>query len=282
MINKSIVLNGLARGGTNIVWNLIQSHPEVAAPTHEVNQMTGGYGRLRFIDQAFRKMADSATLATLGEYYFESKFKLNVSNPSGRNNVIGTRPGELYTRAQLESSVVCFKGVCSPKFWSLDDNDLIQRISHETIFVSLIRDGFSVCEGWIRRGTDPQQAARLYNRFCHDILALDKSGVRHKIIRFEDVLEDPFTVAKELHQFCELSDVPLTNIRLKVKKVLAHDGTHSVGYGKEDEHYWFDQTTIKEIIRPNVNATQNRALSEDVRATIVAEAGEGLAAFSYL
>ncbi|WP_420458065.1 hypothetical protein [Neolewinella sp.] len=261
---------------------MIQSHPDVVAPTHEVNQMTGGYGRLRFIDQAFRALADRPKLATVGEYYFESKFKWNVSKPGGVNNGIGKAPGRPYTRTELEAGVVCFKGVCSPKFWSLTDNDLIERISRETVFVSLIRDGFSVCEGWIRRGTPPRQAARLYNEFCRDILQLDWAGKKHKIVRFEDVLADPFGQAEQLHDFCELRPLPLDHVRLKVKKVMTKDGGHSVSYGRQNEHYWFDRDTITEIIQPNVNAAQRSALSEEVHRIIVEEAGEGLAQFGYL
>lgn len=29
---KTIVINALARGGSNILWNMLQSHPQVCSP----------------------------------------------------------------------------------------------------------------------------------------------------------------------------------------------------------------------------------------------------------
>ena len=37
--DTAIFLTGFARGGTNIAWNLVQSHPDVTTPIDEIGQL---------------------------------------------------------------------------------------------------------------------------------------------------------------------------------------------------------------------------------------------------
>ncbi|MFW5987138.1 MAG: hypothetical protein ACOCPU_02870 [Methanohalophilus sp.] len=37
--HKVIIVNGMQRGGTNIVWNLLQSHPDVVSPIKETGEL---------------------------------------------------------------------------------------------------------------------------------------------------------------------------------------------------------------------------------------------------
>jgi hypothetical protein len=49
MLNeKVIVINGISRGGTNILWNMVQSHPVVCGAMYETDQLFAPWTKDRF------------------------------------------------------------------------------------------------------------------------------------------------------------------------------------------------------------------------------------------
>lgn len=274
-INKLIVLNGLERGGTSITWNLLQSHPNIISPMHEINQIQ----KYKQENKTQYKLNLLAVRGHLNILLIKSKLKTLFVKSKDTNGK--------YVNNSLVSNdhiypALCIKGVCSPYVWDLNSNNSPFTGFEENYSISLVRDGFSICESWMRRGISPQQAGYLYAKFCDQILDLTKKDRNSLIIRFEDVLEDPFRVAEQLFTFVSEEPVSLNKLRFKVKKTLSENGSYRARFGKENTKYWVDRNNVFDLIDKKVDTNQQSHLSRADKEAFQREAFDALQYFGYL
>ena len=104
----------------------------------------------------------------------------------------------------------------------------------------------------------------------------------YKIIKFEDILKDPFQTATELYEFAKLKPTSVEKLRFKSKKILMKDGNHKVKFGKVDAKYWFDSKGIIDLINPNINEIQIQNLSNLDKKIFERETKSILEYFNYL
>lgn len=256
---KIIVVNGFSRGGTNIVWNIFQSHPKVCSPRHETGQI--------LFDQVFRwaprlarhALTSSRILSTplvhcLGYVVDMIFFHRKLAGNRAKHG------GTLCRRDRVKHSVLCLKSVD----WDIDLTELFDTLYEQAFFVGLIRNGFALCNGWIRRGRTAGQAGKAYSNIGQKMIDYQLKYSRYKLIRFEDVLNDPFGMASTLFEFAELEPTRLEKLRLKSKRVLRDNGNHEVPFGVEDRHYWFDSKQIDLILDRSVNDNQAKFLTDRI------------------
>lgn len=271
MLNsKVIVLSGFSRGGTNIAWNLLQSHPQVCSPVYE----TGELFRRSWLLRLCRLLAARSRKCQLGidDQLFKEKL-MTLEHPDNRY----IRDGELYTHEQVANAALNLKSVNNDIFIT----SLLLKVYPGLYFVALARNGYALCEGHIRRGGTAAEAGRLYSRISEEMQRYADTIPRFRMIRFEDILEKPFEVAEELFKFVDVQPYQLDKLRFKSKRVINKQGEHSVAYGCEDRKYWFDRNNIGQIISPDVNNAQMSRLSDKIVQEFTREAGPALEFFGY-
>jgi hypothetical protein len=271
MKSKIIVMAGLSRGGTNILWNLMQSHPEVCSPIYETNVIldkgmlgfaTYRRGRPKLKKVFYNKLAGQVIASPfvrpfIGTKVSQALFDLKMKNFDHINN--GTKFENVpYTKAEVEESILCMKGVDEDIYWS----DLFRSLYQESHFVGIIRNGYSWCNGWLRRGRSAEETGKAYQRFGSYMIEYVKSHPNSKVFRFEDVFQDPFKMAGDLYEFTDLSQVHLEKLRLKSKRVVSSEGAHDVRFGSLNEKYWFDHHSVQEILDPTIDQRQSALLSD--------------------
>ena len=209
---KAIVINGYSRGGTNLLWNILQSHPQVCSPIYETGEL--------FFDHIYpfnlleaskaKKIASSPITAKIGKRYLRKQFDLmklkNLTNENNNTKCDGVK----YSRREIEESIICFKGVDS----DVELNGLLESIYADVAHIVLVRNGYAVCNGWKRRGVNPREAGRKYRNFYSKMSASNRRTKIFILIKFEDILEDPFHVANGLFSDLELDPVTLPKLRL--------------------------------------------------------------------
>ena len=271
---KLIVINGFQRGGTNIVYNIFQSHPQVCSANDlETGQILSqnyripsrkilGYFikrlKLSLYDLLNKKfILNSFMVSIFGivvDYIFY-KYKLkNFYNKYNRFKYENI----LYSMNEIKGSVLCLKSV---------NNDIrltrfLSKIYDDIYFIGLVRNGYALCESWIRRGKDAKICGFRYRKFCKMMISDSKEIKNYKIVKFEDVIKNPFNMATNLYAFTHLKPVNLDKLRFKSKKVLTGNGNHKVKFGRLDEKYWFDRESLKNLIDPKINEIQTQKLSE--------------------
>lgn len=185
---------------------------------------------------------------------------------------------ELYTHESLGSTTLCLKSLGA-------DVELAHFLQHAfptCTFIGLVRDGYAFCNGAIRRGSSAEDAGRIYSRTMSAILRQREHFDRCCIVRFEELLKDPFGTARELYEFCDLDQRRVTKLRLKSKRVLTANGGHEARFGTEGTHYWFGPTQIHEALDSNVDARQAACLSNRERDDFQRVASRELERLHYL
>jgi hypothetical protein len=274
--HELFLVSGFSRGGTNVLWNLICSHPGVLSTGIELNEIFGP-SRTN-IPLQWKLLIECFAIPGKGVPKYVAEY--------GRNRILETAErhategwgrwktsGEVYSSSDIARMPVCTKSVNS---WARDRlfgilkrnialkyNRLLLRAFGTVKTLYLIRDSEAVCNGWMRRGCKPYEAGKWY-RYIVETMLSDYATRPADIlfVRFQDVLCDPRSTARQAHSFLGLQDLELSSFYLKSKKVLGKDGSHEVIKGAEGEMKWIPSAEIEEFLDPDVDATQRRMLNE--------------------
>ena len=293
---KVIVINGFQRGGTNILYNIFQSHPSVCSPnnleTGEIisqNYRLYEYPKTRLIKYFIKRLKlkfysllnkrlilTSFIAPIIGNFYDRIFFKYKKKNYTNSFNRYKYE-NEPYSKKGVKDSVLCLKSVHN----DIRLTNFLSKVYKNIFFVGLVRNGYALCEGWIRRGKNANYSGLRYRKFCEMMMKDSKKFKNYKIIKFEDVIKNPFEMASKLYKFAELTPISLEKLRFQVKKILTQDG-HKIKFGKERAKYWFDRETINDLFDPNINKIQIQNLSAEDRKIFEKNTISILKYFNYL
>ena len=270
MSNSTIFLSGYARGGTNIVWNLLQSHPDITTPIDEIGQLRRRSLKLRLAlagakrSLFFRHMVDRKL----------KSYQLNtLVDPDNQFKAAGAR----YTENEVASSRLCLKGVTDDVLLA----DSLLAVYPSLYFIALVRNGYALADGYLRGGKTIEEAADIYGRVYSQIKRCEKQIPNFMMIKFEDVLEDPFCVSQKLFEFVGAEPTKLDHLRLKSKRVIQNTGEVAPAFGERGRKYWFDRDSISQILDPSITSTQISRLSDGMKQEFAARASAAMEYYGY-
>lgn len=271
----AIVLNGFAFGGTNIAWNILQSHPGVCSSFYELGETLAHLwppDRLQvplLVRLLRRNLVPTAISGPLVRRRLHRQKMRNYQHPLN-----GLKYEDIpYTQAEVIASVLCLKTINKDIYL----NGLLGRVYPEARFVGLMRDGYALCEGWMRRGWRAHKVGQVYREVGEIMLG----AADYLIVKFEDMVARPFAVAEQMYAFCGLEPTTLDKLRLKSKRVLSAEGAYSPRFGSANHKYWFDRTTITDLLVRTQSALQAQRLSAADRRAFEREARPILEFFGY-
>lgn len=251
---KVIVIYGYARGGSNIAWNLLQSHPDICSPVHETGKLFRKSFLLRFCHELPFPFFGMKNIVDRELYKFK---QANLEHPDNKYITEGVK----YTKEQISKTALCLKSVNHQIVYT----ETLLKAYPELYFIGLARNGYALADGYIRRGKTVEEAGKLYYRISEGMKKISDKTKNFMIIKFEDIIEDPFNLSKKLFDFTKVQPINLEKLRFKSKKVISTDGDHQVKFGNEHRKYWFDHDTIHQILDPNINEKQiDRLTQEDI------------------
>lgn len=285
-VNRQIVLvSGFARGGTNIVWNLICSHPGILTTGYELNEI---YGPRRTKLPLIWKFAIEAfavpelTPPPIVRKYMSSRIVEFAQQCKGNDWGLWKSKDEKYDEYELRYLPICTKSVSSwprdglysllKRNFSLKYNKALRNIFPDLRIVYVVRDPEAMCNGWMRRGCSPMLAGRWYRIIAKRMLEeLREHRESIVLVNFSDVVNKPLLVAEYLHAFCGLEPHSLKEYRLKSKRVLNDDGSHLPIQGNVDDMNWILSGDVSAFLNPKVDSTQKAMLSEEERSQFFSE-----------
>lgn len=282
MNNEQVILvNGMQRGGTNVVWNLLQSHPRVVSPVLETGQIIypawmarGGPGRrMKSVARRLIRNGFPPYLRHIDrKLYYWKMATLQDPHNKYRNE------GEIYTKEELQRTILATKLVGK----DIEVTPSLVNFFRESWVVSVIRNGLAVCEGWVRRGIPVEDAAVAYNEAINEILAQDRTLDRHMLVKFEDCLKDPFGELERLCMFTGIDPAAVDKIRIKNKKTITSNGSHGLKPGTtEGGKVWVGRESIRDYLDPAVTDRQIGRLSDADRDAVIRLAGETMVRAGY-
>lgn len=255
--SKVIVINGIQRGGTNVIWNILQSHPQVCSPLRETGRILH---ESRPADLLWRYILNylpgnlmSKILGNWADKQFYNYKMKAIFHDEDRYKYEDT----VYVETEVQQSVLCIKSVNEDIMLT----DFFSEMYSDCYFVGVVRNGYALCDSWIRRGRSVKEAAYYYSFYVDKMINDSQKYKNYKLLKLEDALSNTFGTASEIYSFAHLNPVRLDKIRLKSKKVFNHAGIHEARFGKEEKKYWFSEKNIAHILDPQISQIQADNLS---------------------
>ena len=313
LLNKQpIFIVGFTRGGTNILLNLLRSHPDVCSPRGETQEVFKGKGHpLRAVIPRRQNTGESIGTVMLKRFRylpilkaerrdvfdvncwthrkpFKKQTQLKVDRilydeklrATGKNQNFYKTEGIPYTLEEIAKARLLCKNINGLIFLSQE----FHRMYPDATFIALIRNGLAVCEGHIRRGqATAEQIARRYQAGCDQILHDAENLANYKIIRYEDLISRPQETLTEVFSFARLDIKKLKKVRLEATKIIGANGTHNVFKNKPyKEIIWYDLDKIGNHFVSDTNENQIKQLNPEDKKIILYHAGATLKTFGYL
>jgi len=197
--------------------------------------------------------------------------------------------GVPYTREEIRQARLLCKNINGLIFLS----GQLAKIYPDATFLTIVRDGYAVCEGHIRRGMDPGFIARNYERACQQIILDAAILPGYHIIKYEDIMAHPQAALRNIYELAGLDESLVKKIRLQHKPVMEASGTHRPtaadstpspqdALPSHKQLHWYDREEFGQFFRTDINENQKKRLSAENRALIERECRSSLRQFGYL
>lgn len=270
----NIVIMGLQRCGTNILYNVLASHPHVTLLGRETGEILDELKIRKWVHSRWNQMGIiHRWTAWRFERYCASLQRSKIAD----EEFCMKSSAEKYSAEELAKTIICHKSLER----DMRLHEWMTQIWPNTRFICIVRNGLAYCESSVRRGASVRHAAKMYKKHVGYMVDFIARNDNTQLIRFEDLVSDPFAVADRLYSWLGLLPATLPELRLKSKRVRSGESQYATLYGKENRHYWFDRTAIQEALEPSVNASQIRGLSETEKQQFVEIAQAELSACGY-
>lgn len=296
MLNKSpVFVNGFQRGGTNILMNLIASHPDICMLGGETQVVF--YGRRReALKRWIPRVISLPILVTTRQhifwpYRFERRkmvpryimpyidFLLYTSKMFAPRNKV--RDGDTRnTLKDIHHSRLLCKNVNGVTLATPIFNEMYP----DATFIGLVRNGLALCEGFVRRGWSAERTGRMYQIVCQQMLEDASKLKRYKLIHFEDMIQKPVETLRDIYEFSGLAIEQVSKFRLQSKQVMSKDGKRGYVFGgKQDrETYWFKLESLENHLSKDVNENQIARLAPSDKETFLHYARSSMEQLGYI
>jgi hypothetical protein len=267
--NRSpIILNCFSRGGSNLLWNILLSHPGVCSPMQETLEIFRLDWRdprreglsaawltrqWRFFDQwhlETRLPISSRAQAFVDQTLFNWKLK-TLEDPEMRYKA----EDEIYSLEEVSSARLVLKNNNGTIFLS----EQFVEMYPDAVFFGLVRDPVPLYESHRRNRTpvsrSPGAFADFYRRMVQKMRCDAERWSFYHLLRFEDVVCEPVKAMRDIYACTSLDRTAVPKVRFKAKPHMQADGSHAT-HLQAGRHYWFSYDEIPQIIEPSVNRYQ--------------------------
>lgn len=298
MLNKNpIFLVGFARGGSNIVLNLLRSHPNVCSPRGETQEVFKGKGRESYLTRLGKRisylpvmMAERHDVFSIDRWYEIPPFKKfsqkRIDSILYHDKVKATEPGQNFYKAQnipySKEEIYASRILCKNLNGLIFLTPQFASMYPDACFIALVRNGYAVIEGHLRRGLPLESFAENYLQGCRQIIKDSQRFDNYNVFRYEDFIDHPQESLQRLFTITDLSLDEIEKIRLQTKRVIQTDGSHHLSQSSEEkELLWYDTDKYFNHFIKGANENQIRRLTENQRRVIGEICGEVLEYFNY-
>lgn len=291
MLNKApIFINSFSRGGSNILWNVLLSHPDACSPILETLEIFkigragrwAGYravwhtGQMRFFDQRYlrpRRSISPAAAEYIDSVLHEWKLKTAADTDMRYKN-----EHERYTLDEVRAARLVAKNNNGLTF--LSDNLL--AMYPDATFFALVRNPLALYESYKRRRfvRSLDEFVTFYRRISEKMLADAQQHVNYHIVRFEDVVSDPVGTVQDLYRLAQLDPGKVQKLRFKAKEHYQPNGTRGTAY-EANRHYWFAFDEVAGFLEADIDQQHISRIGEEEKARILESMADVGSALGY-
>lgn len=240
---RAFILNCFGRGGSNIVWNMIASSPDVLISSQEWHQgVFGKHIRLRKTVRALAHFIDMNRLPGFASFVARQTAK--------------TIPPEAWAE-KPDATAVTLKVMG----YHIVFASVIEAGFEECRHVLLTRHPLPMCESLIRSGETEARAAAIYNDIAMNMISMAQREST-AMMRFEELIADPAEFYRRLAAVLDLTPPREGRLRFMQKKFGAARTTSDHG-GREVVRLAPEE--LRERIDANVNRDAVARLTQEQR-----------------
>jgi hypothetical protein len=296
MLNKApIFVNGFKYGGTNLIMNLLASHPDVCWLSGETQFVFNG--RRHRLDRWLRRLFYLPIRISPGDHLLHRTKDIDAQRRVPRFMMpyvdlffFADKMTTQNNRFKQENVRYVLKELKNCRFLAKNVNglvlasDIFSEMYPDATFIALVRNGLALCEGFMRRGWSAQEVGRMYETVCQKMLHDSRAMPNYRIVRFEEMVSDPVGFMKKIYSFAGLDADRVEKVRLQAKRSMNKDGTRNYTFGgsKDRETHWFSIEELGSNVRNDVNANQIARLNAADRETFLKQAGNSMEILGYL
>ena len=295
-----IIINGFSRGGTTILSNILASHPDVCylGETHHIFK---GHRHTDSKLEILRKslIRDLPWIIRQREDVFSPRL-IRARRPLGDSGLAQFRDLLLTERQNAARYAMYSKYKSEGQVYSADEivktrlmsknvdgmiftTDILAAAFPEATFVGLLRNGFALCEGHLRRGRSAAESGWRYRTLIERMQWDAERLPRYFFVRFEDLMANPVQLARDLYQMVGLDPTVVERIRMQRRRVMDSSGNHRLqDGGQEWSVEWLTWDDLPKYCQGDVNRNQIARLSEPDRESFLQEAAATMQRLGYL
>ena len=292
-------MNGFARGGTNLLVNLLISHPGVcisSGETHKVfkpgTRFDKGWLRIKkrlFYDYPIRILAGQDIFNAHGyetrkkvpdylknyidKIFYHGRFIANIESHN-----LYQYEGVKYTREQLAECRLLSKGLDGITFTA----ELLNEMYPDATFFALVRNGLAICEGRTRRGYPVEKMGHNFNAVVDKMFSNREKLPNYHIVRYEDMVSNPQQFMTNLYQIAGIDFSDIKKVRLESKAVMDKEGKHKLMKGHDRQVFWYEFDKLHEHIRSDINENQIKQLDQKTKDIFLSIAGDNMKKLGYI
>lgn len=298
MLNKSpLFVHAYHRGGSNMIMNLLLSHPDICLSNGETHKVFKGTEWDPLIRKIKKKLLYDAPINLLSQQnlFFPRNYKprKQVSDPL-KNHIdrilykgrfiamIDThnrfKSEELeYTKEELAKCRLLTKGLDGLVFTV----DMFDQMYPDAVFFGFVRNGLAVCEGFVRRGMKAEEIAHMYKKVARKIIDSTAKMENYHMFFYEDMVKDPLEFMRKVYLVAELDIKQVPKIRLQSKGVMQADGKRIHLKGKDRQVFWHDKNGLRDFIKTDINENQIKQLKAQDKNKFLSIAGDVMEELGY-
>lgn len=272
MLNQApIFINAFSRGGSNIFWNLLLSHPDVCSPIRETLEIFK-VGR-RGTRAGYRAALLSRQLSLFGQKNLKPRRPISREaqlfidrtlyewklKTCADEEMRYRSEGERYQLEEVKSARLAAKNNNGLAFLS----DILTTMYPDVTFFGLVRHPLPLYESHRRRRfvKSLDEFIGLYHAIAGKMLEDAERYDNYHIVRFEDVLGDVRGSVNKIYGLAGLDVTRVPKLRFKAKRHYHADGTRDSAYNV-GQHYWFSFDEVEAFLDSGVNQYHIEQLSE--------------------
>jgi hypothetical protein len=193
-MDRAIILNSFGRGGSNILASMIGSSPSVLMAAHEFWQFY--YNGWNLPPRIYRRLGIGPGKLASRSMFFRGRFQKRL-NESIRESI--ATDYQLRTERRIDLKFVDHVLFKVTEYDIFLNYEIEQQFS-QTVFIGLVRDGYGLCDSWMRRGMPAKMAGRMYAQIAGKMIAERHSRKNYMLVRFEDMISDPLGFLDRLYE----------------------------------------------------------------------------------
>lgn len=289
--DRIVTVAGMSRGGTNLLWNVLQSHPSLIDSYYELNEIFGRKTGVSLLGKLGIELEALSHISLPGMSRYVRRRLQRFARFSFENDPYNRwkTPEECYNAPEFATLTICTKLVSA---WEVDlgrqllrRNDalkylpILERAYNDQYVIFLARDGLAMLEGWTRRGAPVGVAARWYQRYASFYVSYVRRHRKAMLVRFEDLLQTPFQTSEKIYTHLGLRPTKLTSLRIALKPTVRSQRGVSDQTCKPKR--WITSHNVDDYIDKRINEAQIARLSAQQQAGFLAIAASAMEELGY-